>query len=114
MNLQLRIVIHIPLAELWTDSHVLAYKRNRYLGREDVKELSATQPLQFVVAVLGEKLKWINEEDMFDFWKNEIKQYILKVDIRIYLDDLPGNYGYFASEWTLEGSPLVILLEKIH
>ncbi len=82
-----------------------------YLDADDIKELLRDSLFAFVVADVGEKLRWIDLPDRFQFWKNEGKPH-LYTRVRPYLVDYPNAYFYVASEWLIEPDQKAILLEK--
>jgi hypothetical protein len=82
------------------------------MAAEDIRALLKIGSVRFVVAEVGVPIQWIADAECFEFWKREVR-------LRIgdpagsSLRDFPGEYCYFASEWTDGGMPLV-LLEKSH
>ena len=67
-------------------------------------------PVQFVIADVGQALRWIPESECFHFWKNEVNPH-LAADAKTHLDDYAGEYFYRASEWKSRKSeaPIVVL-----
>lgn len=108
-----RVVTQMPLGELWTDHHVLDSKRTRYLQQQEIRALLQAGPVQFVIADVGNKLDWIEEDQAYSFWKNEAKAHI-NSEQQGDLDGYPGEYFYFASEWLDAMGARIILLEKYH
>jgi kynurenine formamidase len=113
MEISRRIVTQLPLDELWTDTHVLDSRRTRYLEQQEIRALLQAGPVQFVIADVGDKLHWIEQDRAYAFWKNEAKEHI-NSEQRAYLDDYPGEYCYFASEWLDSTGARIVLLEKHH
>ncbi len=113
MELSNRIVTQFPLDELWTDTHVLDARRTRYLQQQDIRELLQTGAVRFVVANVGDKLDWIAEDRAYSFWRNEAKEHLNSEQLGR-LEDYPGQYFYFASEWLDSTGASIILLEKYH
>jgi hypothetical protein len=111
MNPDERVVISIPLVELWDDSGTLQATKVRSVDQEGLTDLLRLGPLRFVLASGGTKLQWMSKGECFDFWKNEAKPHIYSED-KPYLEDYPGEYIYWASEWQLPSGESVILLEK--
>ena len=72
--------------------------------------------IQFVVANVGEPLRWISIDNRFTFWKDEVKPRVAPADAeRFFLEDFPGEYCYVATEWTRSvAGPTVVLLECLH
>jgi hypothetical protein len=52
-----RIVVKMPLVELWDDAGSIAGARVRYLDRDQIAELLRTTPVHFVVADCGLRLR---------------------------------------------------------
>lgn len=109
-----KIVIQLPLTNLWTDNEIIFVQRKRYLTVDDIQKTLKKYPVEFVVAIIGEKLKWINYNKSFDFWKAEIKPHLVDDIKNINLESYHDNYVYVASEWTGEIETPIILLEKYH
>lgn len=68
----------------------------------------------FVLADIGSKLKWIDPDNCYQFWKEEIRERLAENPDKFYLNDFPDGYAYLASEWTSEDGEPIILLEKTH
>lgn len=99
---------------LWTDSTDLHLARKRYLTTSDIQEMLKNPALEFVIADVGHPLQWINSDQVFDCWKNELKPRLVNDPSRFEPEQFPGNYAYLASEWSGEYSMAVILWEKYH
>ena len=108
-----RIVMRMPLTELWDDSGTLIGNRIRSLDQPGLRELLGTGPVQFVVAHCGLKLKWIPMEQQFDFWKT-VRLQIADPEKPIYLNQFPNEMAYIASEWRGRAGECLILLESHH
>lgn len=111
-----RIVVSLPLSELWDERGPVAATRGRRLGREEIAGLLTAATIQFVVANGGEPLRWISIGDRFTFWKKEVKPRVVPAaSDRFHLGDYPGEYCYLATEWTRPvAGPTVVLLECHH
>lgn len=109
-----RIVTQFPLTNLWTDIKDISARREKFLTADNIQDMLKEYPIEFVVANVGEKLKWISYEKSFDFWKTELKPHLANDINSINLDNFPDNYAYIASEWTGEIQTLIVLLEKYH
>jgi hypothetical protein len=109
-----KIVTQFPMTNLWTDNRNLFAKREKYLTANDIQEILKKFPVEFVVANIGENLKWISCDKSFDFWKTELKLHLAVDANHINLDNYLDNYAYVASEWTGEIEIPIILLEKYH
>lgn len=106
MNTADKIVISIPLKNIWTDESELPAKRMAHLTSADIVQLLKESAVRFVVADVGHKLQWIDTNRCFDFWKQEAKHYIA--------DSITGHYAYIASHWVIQGEVPIIMLEKFH
>jgi hypothetical protein len=114
MDAKHRIITHLPLGELWRDDGFSTVERGRSLTREDVRQFLTSGPVQFIVADVGAAPRWIPEADSFQFWKNEAKPHVAS-EPRAHLDEFPGGYCYFASQWQPRGSESpIVVLEKYH
>jgi hypothetical protein len=109
-----RIVTQLPLTTLWTDEDDLNVVREKYLDKEALRELLKHTLVEFVVADVGSKLKWITVDKCYDFWKTEVQKHVTDNPHKFYLDDFPDDYAYLASQWTSINKQPIILLEKSH
>ncbi len=110
-----RLVIRIPLDELWDDSGPLIAERVRCLSKLDLRELVRLGAVTFYVAEGGGPLRRVEPAECFDFWKSEIEPHLVDPpEKRIYLDDYPDGYAYVASEWKTNDGTSVVLLEMYH
>ena len=109
-----KIVTQFPLTNLWTDNEDIYAEREKHLTADNIQETLKNYPVEFVVADVGQKLKWISYDKSLDFWKSEVKQHLANDITNIKLDNFPGNYAYIASEWIGEIQTPIILLEKHH
>lgn len=115
MRKELKIVAQIPLTHLWKDQEDLCVKRERNLTQNDIREILKQYPIEFVIADIGSKLKWISVEKCYEFWKSEVQGHLVDNQNKdIYLEGFSKEYAYFASEWTGEIQTPIILLEKHH
>jgi hypothetical protein len=114
MDAKLETVTHLPLRELWRDNGFTTSSRGRSLTQVDITDLLRSGLVQFVVADVGATLQWIQLHDCYRFWKDEVKTHLAE-DLRAVLDQFPGGYCYFASQWDegLQATPIVVL-EKSH
>lgn len=107
-----RQVIQLPLEEIWDGHGQVSRTRVRDLGARNIRNLLTTGPVHFVVADVAHPLIWVSLERCFDFWKIEVRARLLEPDAAregVRLEELPGMYGYAASEWQWTGSPVVVL-----
>ena len=104
----------MPLQQLWRDKGNIQASRGRRLDREEIANLVRAAPPQFVVANVGEKLRWIPPDETLRFWKDEVKLHLADPGSRPVLDDFPGSYFYFATVWDHADQPPIVLLERHH
>jgi hypothetical protein len=109
-----RIVTCMPLTELWNNKGQLDAGRAENVGETDIVQL-LRDGSSFVVAEVGQPLRWISESDRFAFWKAEVKCRLVAPDADgFHPDDYPGNYCYVAAMWKGASSASVVVLEKHH
>ena len=115
MQPSLRIASTLPLTELWTDEGTLPHTCSRRLAALDIKQLLRIEKLRFVVAECGLPLRWIEPASCYRFWKEELQPRLAPPEGRVRREDFPGEYFYWATEWTAPdaGTPIV-LLERQH
>ncbi len=105
-----RIVTQLPLTTLWTDQEDLKVVREKYLDKQAIRELLKQTQVEFVIADISKKLKWIPVDQCYEFWKGEIQDYIADNNEKFHLN----GYAYIASLWTSRNEQPIILLEKNH
>ena len=113
MDANLRVVTRLPLRELWRDDGFSTTTRGKSLTFDDVRQFLASGTVQFVVADVGMAPRWIPASESFDFWKNEVKLHLAS-GTRAALNEFPGGYCYFASQWEEVVTATIVLLEKHH
>src|SRR5512140_2576156 len=106
------VVTQLPLPELWNDHGRVPAVRGVRLGEADVTRLLSEVGATFVVAETGRSLFWVPAPDRFLFWKSEVKGRVAKVEEAPKPAEYPGAYCYLASEWQVEGSGSVVVLER--
>jgi hypothetical protein len=114
MKLSDKIVTALPLEIIWTDETELRAGRTSYLTTNDIKNVLRESAVQFVVADIGNKLKWIDKKECFHFWKTEVEGHLANDINNIELDKFFDNYAYVASRWEGEGELPIIVLETFH
>jgi len=110
----MKIVSFIPMTNLWLDNENIVAKREKYLSAKEIQEKLKNNPIEFVVASIGEKLNWVSFDKSFNFWKTELKPHLVDDINNINLNAYPNNYAYIASEWSREIETSIILFEKYH
>jgi len=110
MRFDQRVVSQTPLEELWNDQGVVSSTELRDLNALEIAELLRNGKVQFVVANIGDRLKWIKIDKCHDFWKTEVKNHLADPQAVKCLEDFPESYCYFASEWDSRENPIVLLV----
>jgi hypothetical protein len=114
MDAAQRIVVGLPLYELWTDKGRLHARRAERVGEAEIVHL-LQDGSTFVVADVGKPLRWIPSADRFAFWKAELKCRLVPLDVDSFdLNDYAGSYCYLASVWRDESSSPIVVLEMHH
>jgi len=109
-----RIVTGLPLRALWDSAgRDVPATRGRLLGREAIGGLLRAGTVSFVVADVGQPLRWIAPGERYAFWKRELQPHLCEGEIGT-REDYPGEYFYFATEWRLHTGDPVVVLEKEH
>src|SRR4051812_9287223 len=108
-----RVVTRLPLAELWDDDGPVAAEWSRNLTASDIRELLRVGPVRFAVANVAHTLEWVPVDDSFRFWKAEVQPRVAGTAGQL-LEDYPGGYCYFASEWVTGAGPPVVVLSVAH
>ena len=115
MELNQRIVSQMPQNELWNDHRIVSTKKIRSLSADDIADILRLGKARFVVANIGEHLKWIPFEESYGFWKSEVKMRVVNPEEnRFYLEDFPEEYCYIAEEWEADEGERIILLMMSH
>jgi hypothetical protein len=115
MNISLRRITHLPIAELWRDDMHITTTRERYVTGDDVKALLKLGAIQFVVAELDTAPRWLPLDHCHTFWKSELQLHLAHPDSKISLDDFPEGYCYLASLWnSASGKEPLVVCEKLH
>jgi hypothetical protein len=114
MKFRDRVVNVMPVQALWTEDGELPGGRGRRLDRNELRELLRRGPVRFVVASIGEPLRWIPVAEQFEFWKTEVTIHLSESE-RVDLEHCPNGLAYVASEWLCADSePPMVLLEVHH
>ncbi len=111
MDPKLQIVTQLPLRGLWNDSGPLNASRNRPLSSFDIRELLREGPVQFVVVDVGLKPRWIDLDDCYKFWMDEVQHHLVEPNAKVSVEQMPGVYAYGASEWASDEvkAPIIVL-----
>jgi len=115
MNPSKRVVIEIPMKEIWDQDGAIEATRDRYLSADDLKTMLKKFPVEFVIANVGDLLKTIQVDKCFNFWNSEVKMHLVSDPEKAFrVEEFPGEYAYLASEWSGEIQTPIVLLEKYH
>ena len=105
----------MPLKEIWDNDGPVESDKLRDLSRDEIADLLRAGSVRFVVANPGDRLKWIGASECFDFWKAEVRRRAFDPrEENFDMDQMPGGYGYVASEWSAVAGERVVLLEMAH
>ena len=86
----------MPLSHLWDKAGQLEAHRGRCVGKDEITELMRNGST-FVVADVGQSLRWIPEQDRFTFWKAEVRSRLVPPEAdRFCLEAYPNQYCYVA------------------
>lgn len=108
---EMNIITTLPLTRLTTPSSDATCVGD--VGTDSIRDLLRAGSVRFVVADVGAPLRRVPEAECFDEWKREIQPHLAEPDQAVYLEQFPGGYAYFASQWD-DGSSSIILLSKVH
>ena len=109
-----RLVLRIPLEQLWTSEGPTNHTPLRDLSPDEVESLLKTTPdLRLVEARIAEELRWHPRGD-YRFWRDHARNHAAHPDKPQPLDDFPDSMLYFVSEWLDEASQDRILLFELH
>ncbi len=108
-----RVLPQLLLPELWDDAGPLAATPVRDLTAFDIRTLLQAGSVWFVVANIASPLRWVSVGECFRFWKAEVQSRVADPG-GARLEDFPGEYCYFASEWAEEDGPPVVLPAVAH
>jgi hypothetical protein len=114
MDATFRIITRLPLEELWRDDGFSSAGRGAPLAAEDIRALLRAGPVHFVVADVGKRPSWVPAAESYRYWKSEVHPHLAAPDSRVYLEQFPESYAYFASAWGEDGGIPIIVLEKSH
>jgi hypothetical protein len=111
-----RIVVHMPVDELWDGAGSIDASRGEWLDPEAVRQLVQSRAACFVIADVGHRLRWIAQAETAVFWKVEVRPHLVDPDRPFDIFSFPEGYAYVASAWIPEDPtrPTIILLEKHH
>jgi len=80
------------------------------LSVDDVRAILRSGPVEFVVEdFVGRPVRWIAGADVFDFWKQDVRQHVAHPNERVYLDDFTPEYFYWARRWWPANYPRTVI-----
>ena len=110
-----RIVLELPIQELWIGQRLISTIKERDLNADEIRNLLRSGvAFRFVIADVGKPLEWIPNIETYDFWKREVKTHVAMPDGRVTLEEFPGSYFYYASHWKSYEGETIIVLSKMH
>jgi hypothetical protein len=109
----IKIVTRLPLVELSNNSGQVIAEIRGDLVATDIVNLLRFGPVQFVIANVGDPLRWIPLTDCFCFWKSEVRPHLANSS-NVTLDEFPDEYCYFAQEWSTDSGPPIVVLSMSH
>jgi hypothetical protein len=105
----------MPVEHIWDEDGEPVATRDRYLSKEQLKDLLQKHPVEFIIADVGRPLKHIEVDRCYEFWKSEGQRHLaISHDAGIFIGDFSGEYAYVASEWSGQIETPIVLLEKYH
>ena len=108
-----RVVVSLALTELWDERGPIRAEKQGTLESDAIKDLLRDGPARFVLANVGDKLKWLDKEECYTFWRDDAKHHLYN-EAKPYLKQYPDEYFYLASAWQLDSGETIIVLEKHH
>jgi hypothetical protein len=119
MDYRQRVVLQIPLQELWTERGPLQAVRQRRLSQPDLAVAFGSGPMlapaRLVVADVGLPLRWLDTAEVIPFWRKQAQGRIVDPATNGFrLEDFPGEFCFIASEWREPNSVAPIYLFEHH
>jgi hypothetical protein len=110
-----RRVSRLPLDVIWDSDRDIQATRKRWLSKADLRTLLSKDPVVFYLADVGSPLRRIDIVRCYDFWKSEVSAHLVdEPNSGVRPEEFPGQYAYFASEWSGPTQTPIVLLEKTH
>lgn len=107
-------IVSLPLHALSREGRAVAARPGGRAGVGEVQEaLRGATPL--VIADLGQPLRWVEGNERFRLWKDELRARLVPPDLdRIFLHDYPDERCYTATLWTGDDGPVGIVFQQFH
>lgn len=68
-----------------------------------------------MIADVGRKPRWIELQDCYRFWMEEVQHHLVEPDAKITAGQMPNVYCYRAAEWRSEEVAVpIVVLEVCH
>lgn len=112
MDIPHKLVTELPLKEMWSVDGPIQATREKYITKDELNDLLIISPVEFVIANIGEDLKWVPVRKCYEIWNAILKDNVAQDIDSLDLDSFPNGFAYVASKWSGETS--VILLERHH
>lgn len=110
-----KLVSRWPVQNIWNDEGIVSTKNLRSLGDHDIETLLKQSMVHFAIFNLGLKPQWLELEECYEFWRNEVKPNLCsEKEEGCDLSDFPNGYMYFASEWESSSSYPIVVLSVYH
>lgn len=108
-------VVRLPLEAL-THPVGASLHRREPLGREEIKPLLRFGTgVDLVVSSVGEPLRWMSDDAMREFWRDDASRRVAEPGAQIALEDFPDERCYLAYLWSDEdGKRRVVELQEMH
>lgn len=107
-----RQCVSTPLTTLWDAAGEFGRCVRDTITEDDIRTLLRQIPVSFVEVDLGKPLRWIPQEEGFAFWK-AVRASLHRPESP-FLEDYPGAFFYFASEWAGRDDACIVVLTKAH
>jgi hypothetical protein len=104
------IITELPLSRLATPCGEAM--RIGDVGVDAVRNLLRAGAVRFLIADIGVAMRWFPEVECMDVWKKEVHPHLAESGQRVYLEQFPGKYAYFASRWDDGSSPIIPFIEN--
>lgn len=109
-----KIISDLPVEEVRAGERLVSNIKLRDVGAADIKDLLRSRSVRFVVADIGKPFEFIEDNEIYNFWKTEVRIHLAEPESTMFLEDFPNDYCYFASEWKSFDDKTIILLSKMH
>lgn len=85
------------------------------IGKDEIVALLSEGDISIVTADVGLPLRWIANDQLYRFWKDEVKSHLADKDaVAFHLKNHPDEFCYAATRWKPVSGPPIVVLEKMH